>query len=130
MPDYNHEQYQPPAPVASVRIVAPLTGNSLEDVPFLLDTGADVSLIPASCAEALAVVPDSDRFYEIEGYEGGRTILPTVVVRLEFNGLDFTGAFLVADRSDGILGRNILNQFPLLLNGPALVWTPVSRSGT
>jgi len=48
MPKYDTENFDPPAPVAYVSIRDPETGASLSDVPMLIDTGADVTLLPAS----------------------------------------------------------------------------------
>jgi len=44
MPDYDAENFEPPAPVAYVTLRNPATGALLSDVPMLIDTGADVTL--------------------------------------------------------------------------------------
>lgn len=46
MPRYDTAQFEPPAPLAQVTLRNPDTGTISSDVPMLLDTGADVSLIP------------------------------------------------------------------------------------
>jgi hypothetical protein len=38
-------------------------------------------------------------------------------------GRAFRGQFLVIDQQAGILGRNILNNLALLLDGPQLTWS-------
>ncbi len=46
------------------------------------------------------------------------------MVRLElvFAQRTFRGQFLLIDQDWGILGRNVLNNVPILLDGPNLVW--------
>jgi hypothetical protein len=45
MPEYDHENYNPPAPVAYVTLRNPATGEILSDVPMLIDTGSDTTLL-------------------------------------------------------------------------------------
>jgi len=50
MPEYNASLFTPPAPVARVTLRNQDNGSTISDVPMLLDTGADVTLIPESSA--------------------------------------------------------------------------------
>ena len=70
MPEYNAENFDPPAPVAYVTLRHPATGASLSDVPMLMDTGADVSLLPRKSVEQLGIDPIADIAYEIQGFDG------------------------------------------------------------
>ena len=54
MPKYD-SSFTPPAPVARVTLTNPHTGTALNDVPMLLDSGADVTLIPEWAAVALGL---------------------------------------------------------------------------
>jgi hypothetical protein len=63
MPKYDAENFDPPAPVAYVSIRDPATGVSLSDVPMLLDTGADVTMLPGSYVEQLGTEPVLDIAY-------------------------------------------------------------------
>ena len=45
MPAYDGDGYEPPAAVAHLRVIGP-SGRALTDVPFLIDSGADVSAVP------------------------------------------------------------------------------------
>jgi hypothetical protein len=51
MPAYDAEHFDPPAPVASVTLRHLVTGVSLSDVPMLMDSGADVTLLPRDAVE-------------------------------------------------------------------------------
>jgi len=53
MPHYDTSQFEPPAPLADVTLRNPDTGLTASNVPMLLDTGADVSLIPHTTLKAL-----------------------------------------------------------------------------
>jgi hypothetical protein len=55
MPAYDAVRFQPPAPLALVTLRNPETGSVGTDVPMLLDTGADVSLVPRPALESLGV---------------------------------------------------------------------------
>jgi hypothetical protein len=48
MQAYDAARFDPPAPLALVTVQAERLGIVIHDVPVLLDTGADVSLLPRS----------------------------------------------------------------------------------
>ncbi|MEZ4767284.1 MAG: retropepsin-like aspartic protease [Caldilineales bacterium] len=127
MSAYDKEMFSPPAPVARVTLRDPGNHSSIPDVPMLIDSGADVTLIPQSYLDRLGLVPAEGQFYELMGFDGSASLAS--VVRLELLFLDrvFKGQFLVIDQEYGILGRNILNAVPLLLDGPSLTWSEFSR---
>jgi hypothetical protein len=53
MPKYDADNFDPPAPVAYVSLRNPVTGISITDVPMLMDTGADVTLLPRGYVDQL-----------------------------------------------------------------------------
>jgi len=89
---------------------------------MLIDTGADVSLLPREPIAQLIDSALSGDQYELEGFDGTRSLAPAVRLELRFLGRVFRGQFLIVDQSHGILGRNVLNAIPLLLDGPNLSW--------
>lgn len=122
MPTYDTTQFDPPAPVARVSFVNPANDMIVEGVSMLLDTGADVSIVPepvllALHAEKLAAS------YEIEYLESAAPdTLAATHLQMQWLGLKFTGSFLVTAASYGVVGRNILNRVVLVLDGPAQRW--------
>jgi hypothetical protein len=58
MPAYDAERFSPPAPLASVACKNPETGGTWTDMPMLIDTGADVSLLPRAALTA-SISPSS-----------------------------------------------------------------------
>ena len=122
MPKYDTENFDPPAPVAYVSLRDPATGASLSDVPMLMDTGADVSLLPRSYIEQLGTEPAADVVYEIQGFDGESKPANVIELELIFLGKKFSGQFLLIDQSIGILGRNILNVLSINFDGPRGKW--------
>lgn len=122
MPKYDTEQYDPPAPVAHVALRNQETQALLSDVPMLLDTGADVMLIPQSAIARLGLALDSEKRYELIGFDSVKSFAPVAQLDLIFGHKTFRGQFLVIDQPFGIIGRNILNAATILLDGPKLMW--------
>jgi hypothetical protein len=86
MPRYDAENFDPPAPVAFVTLRNPATGVSLSDVPMLLDTGADVTLLPSQYLEELDIQPDNDKIYEVQGFSGDSKLVRMAELELIFLG--------------------------------------------
>ncbi len=129
MPRYDSEHFEPPAPVARVTLRGSDRGEAVTDVPMLLDTGADVSMVPRAAVEKLALKASDERF-ELVGFDGGSSQAAAVDLDLVFSGRSFRGKFLLIDQGWGILGRNVLNRIPILYDGPRLIWAAqVSRDG-
>jgi hypothetical protein len=89
---------------------------------MLIDSGADVTLIPQVVTGRLAIDIVPNRRYELLGFDGSESSAPIVRLELVFCRRTFRGQFLLIDQKWGILGRNVLNRVPLLLDGPRLVW--------
>jgi hypothetical protein len=118
---YDAARFDPPAPLALVRVKSDQLAILIHDVPMLLDTGADVSLLPRSYVAPLAST--DARQYELEAFDGTRSSAPAVTAEVQFLGKSFRGQFLVIDGWHGILGRNILNNLSVLFDGPSRSWT-------
>lgn len=88
---------------------------------MLLDTGADVTLLPQSVAVELGLnyLPGG---YELLGFGEHSSTAHAVRAEMIFLGLTFRGQFLLAEQDWGIIGRNILNALSLTYNGPRLSW--------
>ncbi|MBI5824833.1 MAG: retroviral-like aspartic protease [Chloroflexi bacterium] len=122
MPEYDAENYNPPAPVAYVTLRNPATGAVLSNVPMLIDTGSDTTLLPSDVVEKLGVKAEEDNGFEVQVFDGDTKFLR--VVKLDLLVLDktFRGEYLLIDRSIGILGRNILNNVRIQFDGPRRKW--------
>jgi predicted aspartyl protease len=126
MPSYDASGFDPPVPGARVVLRNPDTGATVSDVTVLLDTGADVTLLPRTAVERLGVPLLPDQRYELMSFDGSRSFAPVVVLDLLFLRRAFRGRYLLIEAERGILGRDILNHVTLLLDGPRQQWSEPS----
>ena len=127
MPAYDGERFFPPAPVAFVSVRNPINGAVSPSVRMLMDSGADATMVPQEIVEGLGIDTSQCRQFEMAGVEGTITLAKAVSLELVFCGRKFRGDFLLTPNDCGILGRNVLNRVPLLLDGPRLTWDEVHR---
>ncbi len=117
MPEYDGSIFNPPAPVAYVALENPENNLKIENVPMLLDTGSDATLIPQFIVEKLQLSLSNSRIYETEAFNGATGHSPVVRVKMSFLEKNFRGDFLTVAQECGIIGRNILNQRTLRFDG-------------
>lgn len=127
MPTYESAQFEPPAPVARITLRNTETGDTRDDVPMLLDTGADVTLIPREVVSKLGVVIVPDKYYELVAFDGTVSLASVVKLELIFCRRTFRGQFLLIDQQWGVIGRNVLNRVSVLFDGPNLIWNESRR---
>jgi hypothetical protein len=96
------------------------TGKSLDNLPALVDTAADRTVIPGRLVDLLALVPLEEIL--VAGLGGQVFSAPTYKVELTIRMLLPQKAVLIAhdDEPFILLGRDILNRHRLLLDGPGL----------
>jgi hypothetical protein len=81
-----------------------------------------LTLLPLGAVNA-AGIEQTGASYELLAFDGGSSAVGAVRADLLMLGRAFRGQFLVIDQQAGILGRNILNNLALLLDGPHLTWS-------
>ena len=123
MPAYDANKFNPPAPLATIVLSDQKSGTALPNVLMLIDTGADVTLVPQVAINQLGVSVDPTQGYELMGFDGKISVAQVVELDLVFLKRTFRGRLLIIDQEVGILGRDILNHIPLVLDGPALSWS-------
>jgi hypothetical protein len=121
MPAYDDVRFAPPAPVASVEIRHPDSGESVVNVPMLVDSGADATLLPRIAVESLGIVGTGER-YQLMAFDGAISESEAIRADLIFLRKRFRGRYLLIDSEIGVLGRDVLNDCRLILDGPALAW--------
>jgi hypothetical protein len=60
---------------------------------------------------------------ELVGFDGNRTTTQAVDLDMIFLQRAFRGRYLLIDEDRGILGRDVLANVSILLNGPAQEWS-------
>ena len=123
MTPYDNQLYQPPAPVALLTLRT-LDGQdrTLAQVPALLDTGADITLLPRWDIEQLRLVPQTDETVKLAWFGGSLRSAELFNVEASFQGGRFQGRYALTDQPHGVVGRNLLNHFQLLFDGPGQSW--------
>jgi predicted aspartyl protease len=120
VPAYDRS-FNPPAPVADVTIMHPVTGARSSVLRGKLDSGADVTVIPERVVAQLGMTPKG-RIWT-RGYDGTYTQRSVYYVRLRVEGFNLASVRCVAtDRANVLLGRNVLNHFVITLDGKNLVF--------
>ncbi len=110
----------PPAPVIPAKVSRLDRATDVEQW-FLLDTGADRSIVPVELKNQLDLEEIERRIFE--GLNGQRVSLPIVRLRLSIQGcrpLVLDAAVGAAD-SDPILGRDVSDLFRLTIDGPSQI---------
>jgi hypothetical protein len=98
------------------------SGATLADVPLLIDSGADVTLLPKTSVDFLAISVSDNSGYELTGFDGSASISQSVRAEVVFQRKIFRGEFLLTDQEVGFLGRDVINHLPVFLDGPRLNW--------
>jgi hypothetical protein len=122
MPTYDASRFFPPAPLAEVTLQNIANGARITGVPMLLDSGADVTLLPKDFVSQIGVVIDPNEGYELFGFDGSRSTAQAAHLDLILLARIFRGKFLLIEQDCGIIGRDILNDLTLLFDGPNLIW--------
>jgi hypothetical protein len=122
MPEYDRSRFEPPAPVAIVELRNPSSGAVLSGVHLLIDSGADVTLLPEYAVMALEGTVEEGLQYELAAFDGSTTMAASVRLDLLFLNRTFRGFYLLTGQGYGVLGRNVLNHVSVLLNGPQEEW--------
>lgn len=116
MPKYD-PSFNPPAPVMQVEVRNPLTGASVR-LRAQIDSGTSISVLPVSVATDLGL--NATGTMEARGFDLTPKRLPTFLVMMLLNDFVILNAEVVAaKRIDMLLGRDVLQNFILTLNGKA-----------
>lgn len=120
MPAYDRT-FNPPAPVVDVIVANAVATNKRSVLRGKMDTGADITVIPEGLVGPLGVSPKGRAW--TRGYDGTYAQRPVYYVRITLEGLIIpTVRCIAANRSDVLLGRNVLNRFLIILDGKNLTF--------
>lgn len=117
---------QPPAPVLSLVVYHPEHNTQSIRVHAKLDTGADISALPDTIVQQLAL-PVTSKLV-VEGYDGVSTTVSSYAARLVIESVPLKPQEIIAiPETYALLGRDVLNNFYLYLKGPELVFDTSSH---
>ncbi len=122
MSNYDSVYFALPAPTAYLTLRNFENTAEVINVPMLLDTGADATLLPRIFVEKLGLPMSSTEMFELEAFD--KTVSQSAVIRLQmiFAERSFRGEFLIIEQDYGIIGRNVLNSLKILFDGHKLNW--------
>lgn len=119
---YN-QQVVPPAPYVHVVLGRPDGSASSRPVPALVDSGADRTVIPIALVEEL-VLPQAGTI-EVAGLNQVGSMMPVYVVQIAIGDLPPVTMAVIGAMGEQyvLLGRDLLNNHRVVLDGPALLFT-------
>ena len=111
--------YQSPFPIIQVVLHNSEEGLRTSAENAFLDTGSDGSLVPVAYLRQIFAPALTDA--RIRSHWGEWRAVQLFMLNLELGSLTLPGVFVVGDEQGDeiILGRNVLNELRLLLDGPA-----------
>ena len=108
-----------PAPFAHVALRCPQTGNTSQETAAQIDTGSDFTVLPGKLVDELQL--QSMGITQVAGLGGH--ISRVGVYRVDVTIRSLPTVRIKAVRNDNelfvLLGRDVLNHFRLVLDGPA-----------
>ncbi len=115
--EYNRT-YQPPMPIVEIQISTFENPESIITLEAIVDSGSDGTFLPAHALKNLGAT--SVRQGWVSGIQGIRYQAEIYMVKLTIGSYEFFGTRVIGDKQGRtILGRNILNQLAVNLNGLA-----------
>ncbi|WP_374686276.1 retroviral-like aspartic protease family protein [Promineifilum sp.] len=123
MPVYSHpydsQGHDPAMPVVGIGLLSIDTGDPLISLEAIVDSGADATMLPIEALRAAGA-----RYYRawrMRGVTGQSVNVDTYLTIIQLGPHVIYGVKAVAMSagSEAILGRDVLNELELTLNGPA-----------
>ena len=113
-----------PAPLAKAVITAAFSSLFRQEVTMLLDSGADMTCVPTHIIAPFRKNLDYSEV-QTQSFDGrGWIWKKTYLLCLDFVESDFTNLeVLETEDRIGLIGRDVLNQLKLILDGPKLSWS-------
>lgn len=117
--DYDSDNYDPAMPVVEIGLISSVSGEQAVVLVAVIDSGADATMLPIDALQSADAL-----HYQLRGMRGvtGQPIpVDTYHIIIRVGPYTIPGIKAVAMRagSEAILGRDVLNQLELTLNGPA-----------
>ncbi len=114
------DEVNPPAPFVNVCLGCPVREVRLENLPAMIDTGADRTVLRYRLVEELDLPYDG--LLSVQGFAGDVVQLPVYFAEVGIHDMEPVLVRAVASKTEKwvLLGRDVLNFHRLLLDGPNL----------
>ncbi len=115
--DYSSDFY-PAMPVVDI-LVKPEVNEHGINLTAIVDSGADNTMLPANILDQLNVSKTQTAW--MTGVSGSRVAVNLYWIFVQIGDFQpiYTEVIGIQNRDEVIIGRDIINQFAVLLNGPA-----------
>jgi hypothetical protein len=116
---YDNRNYDPAMPVAEISLISTVSGEPAITLVALIDSGADATMLPIEALKTADAYLYQTR--TMRGVTGQAVPVDTYYTVIQLGSYTIYGikAVAVPANSEPILGRDVLNQLELTLNGPA-----------
>ena len=111
----------PPVPRLMVKISSPRDVNISKNIMAIVDTGASKTCVPSDLIRYLGCI--EYRNVNVYGVTGGPNRRKIVIVHMKLSECEYKNfEVLEIDRGYAVIGRDILNDYNLLFDGPNKAW--------
>lgn len=119
--NYDNQNYNPAAPVVEIGIAKSGQQTPTTQVAALIDSGADAIMLPINVLQAINARYSMTR--QMRGIGDHPLVVEMYLVTLFVGEFAFPGIEVIAasENSEALIGRDILNQMIVTLNGLANV---------
>jgi len=116
---YDNDNYEPAAPVVPIEIFVTQAASATQQVDALIDSGADATILPLPLLEAIRAPYADTHWWRTVSGERRSVSLFWVTIRVAGQTIHGVRAVGATFDTEPILGRDVLNQLVLTLDGLA-----------
>jgi len=113
---YKTDGFNPPAPVLEVSLSLPINPGDIIKIPALLDSGADMTVIPRTVVQQLQLKYVDE--IPAVGFDGNVKNTFVYSAKIIFDKLgEFIIRVITCENDHALIGRDILNKWSVFLKG-------------
>jgi predicted aspartyl protease len=110
-------------PQTTMSVCSPVNESAVHEITAILDSGAAMTAVPSALIPKLGDSLEKD-WREVTSPFGEKQLRPVYTVHLKIGSCEFKDRkVVVIERPYALVGRDILNSYKVVLDGPHLQWT-------